>query len=119
MLDPKFVITPAIALLPGIAVRSVAEPDRLTVSEIGEGCWRVVGRYGYMESPDAGALLEAARAHGLPLKPAAATYYFNHEMVVTGGTSPMKLRSSTLRTVHSVRNSALSFVPDPRRVPSA
>ncbi len=67
----------------------VAAADRLTVSEIGEGCWRVVGRYGYMESPDAGALLEAARAHGLPLKPAAATYYFNHEMVVTGGTSPM------------------------------
>ena len=67
----------------------VPEAERLTVSEIGEGCWRVVGRYGYMESPDAGALLEAARAHGLPLRPAAATYYFNHEMVVTGGSSPM------------------------------
>lgn len=31
MLDPKFVITPAIALLSGIAVRSVAEPDRRDV----------------------------------------------------------------------------------------
>ncbi len=71
------------------AVPFVAETDRLTVSEIGTGCWRVVGHYGYMESPDAGALLEAAREHGLPLKPASATYYFNHEMVVTGGTSPM------------------------------
>ncbi|MFT3828622.1 MAG: KUP/HAK/KT family potassium transporter [Opitutaceae bacterium] len=67
----------------------VADADRLTLSEIGEGCWRVVGRYGYMESPDASALLEAARAHGLPLRPDTATYYFNHEMVVTGGSSPM------------------------------
>ncbi len=67
----------------------VADADRLSVAEIGEGCWRVVGRYGYLESPDAGALLEAAREHGLPLKPETATYYFNHEMVVTGGTSPM------------------------------
>ena len=67
----------------------VPEAERLAVSEIGEGCWRVVGRYGYMESPDAGALLESARAHGLPIKPASATYYFNHEMVVTGGTSPI------------------------------
>jgi KUP system potassium uptake protein len=71
------------------AIPYVPEAERLAVSEIGEGCWRVVGRYGYMESPDAGALLEAARAHGLPLKPASATYYFNHEMVVTGGSSPM------------------------------
>ncbi len=71
------------------AVPYVPAAERLTVSEIGEGCWRVVGRYGYMESPDAGALLEDARAHGLPLKPATATYYFNHEMVVTGGSSPM------------------------------
>jgi len=68
----------------------VPASDRLTVSEIGEGCWRVVGRYGYMESPDAGALLETARTtHGLPLKPETATYYFNHEMVVSGGSSPM------------------------------
>jgi KUP system potassium uptake protein len=67
----------------------VPESERLTVAEIGEGCWRIVGRYGYMESPDASMLLEAARTHGLPIKPTAATYYFNHEMVVSGGTSPM------------------------------
>ena len=78
------------------AVPFVADTERLTVSEIGEGCWRVVGRYGYMESPDAGALLEGARAYGLPLKPASATYYFNHEMVVTGGSSPMPIWQKSL-----------------------
>ncbi len=67
----------------------VDEAERLQVSEIGAGCWRVVGRYGYMESPDAGALLEAAAARGLPIRPVAATYYFNHEMVVSGGASSM------------------------------
>ena len=67
----------------------VPAAERLQVAEIGGGVWRVVARYGYMESPDAGGLLEAAREFGVPVRPAAATYYFNHEMVVSGGASSM------------------------------
>jgi KUP system potassium uptake protein len=38
-------------------VPTIPESERITVTEIGEGLWRVVGCYGYMESPDATALL--------------------------------------------------------------
>jgi KUP system potassium uptake protein len=42
-----------------------------------------------MESPDVSALIQEIRAAGVPLKPAEATYYFNREMIITGGDSKM------------------------------
>ncbi len=70
-------------------VPAVPEAERLTLTEIGEGIWRAVGRYGYMESPDAGALMERIRAGGVPVNPATATYFFNREMIITGGNARM------------------------------
>jgi KUP system potassium uptake protein len=42
-----------------------------------------------MESPDVAALAVLIRLRGVPLKPNEATYYFNREMIVTGGDSRM------------------------------
>ena len=63
----------------------VAGTDRMTITEIGHGVWRVIGRYGYMESPDVSSLMEHVRDAGVPLKLNEATYYFNREMIITGG----------------------------------
>ena len=65
------------------------ESDRLEVREIGEGVWRALARYGYMESPDVAALIEEIRNRGVPLRPSEATYYFNREMIITGGDARM------------------------------
>ncbi len=67
----------------------VDEADRLTVRDIGEGVWRAIARYGYMESPDVSALVEKISKTGVPLKTSAATYYFNREMIITGGEAKM------------------------------
>jgi KUP system potassium uptake protein len=67
----------------------VPEAGRLTLHEIGQGIWRAVGRYGYMESPDVGVLMEEIRARGVPLSPNAANYFFNREMIITGGGARM------------------------------
>jgi KUP system potassium uptake protein len=67
----------------------VAADNRLEVREIGEGVWRTVARYGYMESPDVSELIENLRDRGVPLKPSEATYYFNREMIITGGDARM------------------------------
>jgi KUP system potassium uptake protein len=72
-----------------VEVPVVAEEQRLTVTEIGAGIWRVVGSYGYMESPDATALLERVAAQGVKIDPAAATYLFNREMVMPDGDAPL------------------------------
>jgi KUP system potassium uptake protein len=63
--------------------------DRLEVREIGEGVWRALARYGYMESPDVAALIEDIRERGVPLRASEATYYFNREMIITGGDARM------------------------------
>ncbi|MDO8542712.1 MAG: KUP/HAK/KT family potassium transporter [Opitutaceae bacterium] len=67
----------------------VVADERLEVREIGEGVWRALARYGYMESPDVSALIEDIGERGVPLKPSEATYYFNREMIITGGDARM------------------------------
>ena len=70
-------------------VPQVAASDRLEVREIGEGVWRAIAHYGYMESPDVASLIERIRDAGVPLKPNEATHYFNREMIITGGEADM------------------------------
>ena len=42
-----------------------------------------------MESPDVTAVCEELKARGVPLKPHEATFYFNREMIITGGDAKM------------------------------
>ncbi|MFT3867223.1 MAG: KUP/HAK/KT family potassium transporter [Nibricoccus sp.] len=70
-------------------VPMLADSERLTLTDIGEGLWRAIGRYGYMESPDVDRLMELIRERGVQLKPRETTYYFNREMVVSGGEAHM------------------------------
>jgi KUP system potassium uptake protein len=67
----------------------ISGEDRLSLKFIGEGVWRATGRYGYMESPDVAALMETICERGAPLKPRETTYYFNREMIITGGDARM------------------------------
>lgn len=70
-------------------VPSVPEAERVKWREIGAGIWRVEGRYGYMESPDAAALLARVAGQGVPLDPGLATYFFNRELVLPDGDSAL------------------------------
>lgn len=70
-------------------VPQVPESERLEVREIGKGVWRAIAHYGYMESPDVSSLIGRIREAGVPLKPDEATYYFNREMIMTGGETRM------------------------------
>ena len=70
-------------------VPKVPEPERLQLREIGDGVWRAIGHYGYMESPDVSALMNLVKASGLTINPNTATYYFNREMIMSGGGSGM------------------------------
>jgi len=65
----------------------VRAAERLEIRPIGkDGVWRAIAHYGYMESPDVAALIEQLRDEGgVPLVPAEATYYFNREMIMSGG----------------------------------
>jgi len=92
-------------------VPTVPVDERLEVREIGSGygVWRAIARYGYMESPDVEHLMEQVRAAGVPVKLNEATYYFNREMVITGGDTRMwhwqkRLYSLLSRNARPVRD---------------
>ncbi len=70
-------------------IPTIHETERLSLREIGEGLWRAVGRYGYMESPDVSDLMTRIKASGVPITANSATYFFNREMIMTEGDSPM------------------------------
>ncbi|HEY9249878.1 MAG TPA: KUP/HAK/KT family potassium transporter, partial [Rariglobus sp.] len=72
-----------------VEVPSVDEEERMTLECLGEGVWRAVGRYGYMESPSVNKLVDRIKAQGVPINPQSTTYYFNREMIITGGTARM------------------------------
>ncbi|MET0263239.1 MAG: KUP/HAK/KT family potassium transporter [Rariglobus sp.] len=70
-------------------VPHVEEEERMTLESMGEGVWRAVGRYGYMESPSVTKLIDRIKAQGVPVNPQSTTYYFNREMIITGGNAKM------------------------------
>ncbi len=70
-------------------VPQVDDEERMSLEHLGEGVWRAIGRYGYMESPDVAKLCERIQHQGVPLHPHATTFYFNREMIVTGGNARM------------------------------
>jgi KUP system potassium uptake protein len=70
-------------------VPAVPEQDQLTLNEVGEGIWRAVGHYGYMQSPDVAALMEQIKGRGVPINPQATTFFFNREMIISGGNARM------------------------------
>jgi len=70
-------------------VPTIHETEQLSLREIGEGLWRAVGRYGYMQSPDVGSLMQRIKNSGVPINPSSAIYFFNREMIMAEGDSPM------------------------------
>jgi KUP system potassium uptake protein len=72
----------------------VSPADRLTSQELGSGFYRVIGRYGFMETPDVPALLERLPRQRPPnvrleLKPMETTYFLGRETLLPDGPSPM------------------------------
>jgi KUP system potassium uptake protein len=65
-------------------VPSVAPSRRVTGEQLAEGCWRVVARYGFMETPDLAHALELCAPHGLQLDPMEVTYFLSREKIVQG-----------------------------------
>ncbi|OIQ86379.1 Low affinity potassium transport system protein kup [mine drainage metagenome] len=90
-------------------VPSVNDEDRLTLDSLGNGVWRAIGRYGYMESPDVAALVHRIQNQGVPLQLMATTFYFNREMIITGGNARMwewekRLYAVLSRNAHPVKD---------------
>ncbi len=52
--------------------------------DLGNGCWRVLARCGFMELPDIVHALELCGKHGLQIEPMEVSYFLSREKVVAG-----------------------------------
>jgi KUP system potassium uptake protein len=62
----------------GQQVPHVKEENRAEIEDLGQGFWRIVARYGYMESPNVPQLL----ASTLGVKPTQTSYYLGRETLI-------------------------------------
>jgi len=67
----------------------VPGPERVQVVELGEGFFRVIAHYGFMQTPDVTDILTRAQLAGLTCRPAQTTYLLGRELLIPTG--PAKL----------------------------
>ena len=65
--------------------------DRVHCEELGNGCWRVAVRYGFMNRPDIGAALELCGPAGLQLDPKELSYFLSREKIVPSAAARSRL----------------------------
>ena len=70
-------------------VPDVDDADRVRVEALGQGFFRVVATFGFMESPDVPAVLARAQAWGVRAPPAQTSYILGRERLLPRGASGM------------------------------
>jgi KUP system potassium uptake protein len=67
----------------------VPASERLVVRPLGQGFYRLIARYGFMETPKVPELLDMATQSGLSIRTQETTYFLGRETLLTTGKSPM------------------------------
>ena len=75
-----------------LSIQSSSEPysslgQNLSISCLGEGFYRVIATYGFMQTPDVPQILDFARSAGLEADPADTTFFLGRESLFTTGRS--------------------------------
>ncbi len=63
--------------------------QRLTVTSLGHGFFRIIATYGFMQTPNVPDILQQAKSHGLNVELMNTTFYLGRESLLTGGPSRM------------------------------
>ncbi len=65
--------------------------ERVRCEKLGNDCWRVTLRYGFMNRPDVGAALELCGPAGLTIDPMEVSYFLSREKIVSAEESKSPL----------------------------
>ncbi|MBV8521041.1 MAG: KUP/HAK/KT family potassium transporter, partial [Acetobacteraceae bacterium] len=72
-------------------IPEIGPEQRADVTELAPGAYRIILRYGFMESPDIPQALEALRERGVPYDPMQASFFLGREVMVPAMTTKMPL----------------------------
>jgi KUP system potassium uptake protein len=81
--------TVVIMSIEGEEFPQVPAAERATLELLGDGFYKVVGRYGFMETPDVPALLNSVADQGLRARPAETSFYLGRETLLPDGNSDL------------------------------
>jgi len=92
--------------------------ERLKLENLGEGFYRLIARFGFMETPNVPELMEQARPLGLEADPMDTTYILERETLLTTGKSGMSFWRKVLFSMMSrnAMNPTNYFKLPPNRV---
>ena len=68
---------------------TIPTDERINLDDLGQGFYRVVARYGYMQNPDVPQIMKEVANYGLVTEPMSTTFYLGRETLLTGGRSKM------------------------------
>lgn len=99
-------------------VPDVEDDERITLVKLGQGFYRVIARYGFMETPNVPAVMELCRKLGLRTKRLETSYFLGNERVLPTGRTPMAMWRKQLFIFmnRNARSAALYFGLPPNRV---
>ncbi|MCC6821927.1 MAG: potassium transporter Kup [Verrucomicrobia subdivision 3 bacterium] len=60
----------------------VESERRVSVADLGQGFHRVIGRYGFMEEPNAEEILKLCKPHGLNFREMETTFFLSRETII-------------------------------------
>jgi KUP system potassium uptake protein len=66
-------------------VPEVRRREKVAARELGQGFWEVVGRYGFMETPDVPRLLDRCARFGLQIHADRTSYFLGRETILATG----------------------------------
>lgn len=73
-----------------VDIPSVPACERLKIEDLGQGFYRLIALYGFMESPNIPEIMRLAAEQGLPTNPATTSYFMGRESLLTSGDAPMQ-----------------------------
>jgi KUP system potassium uptake protein len=72
-----------------VDVPEVPRSERAKVEELGEGFWRIIAGYGFMQSPSVRDVMECCEPQGIRIRPNDTSYYLGREQLIPSGNTEM------------------------------
>jgi KUP system potassium uptake protein len=70
-------------------VPEVPQQERVQFEPLGEGFYRVVASYGFMQTPNVREVMACCEPMGLRVRPADTSYYLGREQLIPTGSAPL------------------------------
>jgi KUP system potassium uptake protein len=97
----------------------VPDADRIVLTELGNGFYRLLIRYGFMQTPDIPAALAACKPLGLEFNMMSTSFFLSRETYVPSlnpGMAPWRERLFTFMTLNATRATIFFKIPTDRVV---